>query len=270
MNNKKDVIEMFLLGSILIVLICLLVVTGYKTKLELNEKNDKNTNVNENISNDDKNSQNLGNKNNVSDNSVNDYKDNVSSNDVQINDNPSNNNSNNVDDENKTPSINLNDNEESIVSYFINANNELDNYKDQNNVNFQEKAKNIFTTTIDFLFYDKEIKGYTFKELSLAAKLKILKIVASIDNKIDNYFPDYKQNIKDKYVDIKGKIAVLYLETINKFCSNEKESVCQTARDDFNNMKTSYGYTWEILKNAFTSSKDKLSVVLSEWYKSIK
>ena len=107
-------------------------------------------------------------------------------------------------------------------------------------------------------------------ELSLETKIKVLKIVASIDNKIDSYFPNYKDTIKEKYSNFKGAVAVLYLETINKFCDKVGENVCNEAREDFNNMKESFGYTWDILKEVLTKSKDKASLILSEWYKSIK
>ena len=62
----------------------------------------------------------------------------------------------------------------------------------------------------------------------------------------------------------------MYLETTSKFCAKVGEDSCNEARTDFNNMKTSFGYTWSILKEVLTTSKDKLSLVLSEWYKSIK
>ena len=101
-------------------------------------------------------------------------------------------------------------------------------------------------------------------------KLKVLEIIASIDNKIDKKFPNYKDTIKEKSSNLKGKIAVLYLETTNEFCEKVGEDTCNTARENFKNMKIKFGYTWNILKEVLTTSKDKLTLVLSEWYKSIK
>lgn len=307
MNSKKDIIEIVLLGAILVVLVLILGFTGIKTKIDNSNKievndnlfgetnnnnnnneekkevdsdkkneNDKNSNSNnlidssqnnnsqDNVSDDKENVTTNNNNNNNSDNNIkpND-KDNESSNLI---DKPNNNGENN-----KNENINLKESENDVVTYLTSLENKLDTYNNnEDDKNFREKAKDIFITTVDFLFYDGKIKGYTFDELSTTTKLEVLKIIASIDNKIDSYFPNYKDTIKEKATNFKGKIAILYLETTNKFCEKVGEETCQEARDDFNNMKNSFGYTWNIIKESLTNSKDKLSVILSEWYKSIK
>lgn len=311
MNNRKDIIEIILLGGILVVLVGILALTGVKTKLENDNKNNGNNNSYEEIFNNngnnkdevsDSNKDSGANENNSSSNdNLNNNKDNISSdNNVSDNNKEENNNNNNDNDNtveqipesdknessnvidkpnvneqednknNKDEAVNITEGENAVVSYLTNLNSKLDTYNNENDKNLREKAKDIFVTTVDFLFYDGVIKGYTFDQLSLSAKLKVLKIVASIDNKIDSYFPNYKDIIKEKCSNLKGKIAVLYLETTNKFCEKVGEDSCNVAREDFNNMKNSFGYTWSILKEALTTSKDKLSLVLSEWYKSIK
>ena len=314
MSNRKDIIEIILLGGILVVLVGILALTGVKTKLENDNKNNGNNNSYEEIFNNngnnkdevsDSNKDSGANENNSSSNdNLNNNKDNVSSdNDVSDNNKEESNNNNDNNDNNdntveqipesdknessnvidkpnvneqednknnKDETVNITEGENAVVSYLTNLNSKLDTYNNENDKNLREKAKDIFVTTVDFLFYDGVIKGYTFDELSLSARLKVLKIVASIDNKIDSYFPNYKDIIKEKCSNLKGKIAVLYLETTNKFCEKVGEDTCNVAREDFNNMKNSFGYTWGILKEALTTSKDKLSLVLSEWYKSIK
>lgn len=308
MSNNKDIIEIILLGGILVVLVGILALTGVKTKLENENKNNGNNNSYEEIFNNngnnkdevsDSNKDSGANENNSSSNdNLNNNKDNVSSdNNVYNNNNKVENNNNdntveqipesdknessNVIDKsnmneqvdnknNKDETVNITEGENAVVSYLTNLNSKLDTYNNENDKNLREKAKDIFVTTVDFLFYDGVIKGYTFDELSLATKLKVLKIIASIDNKIDKYFPNYKDTIKEKATNFKGKIAVLYLETTNKFCEKVGEDSCNVAREDFNNMKNSFGYTWGILKETLSASKDKLSLVLSEWYKSIK
>lgn len=283
-TSKKNIIEVVLLGLILIVLVLILVFTGIKPRLDSNNSsNSNNNNVQENI---DKNDQ-VDVEDNNDHNVDNDKNENNNSNSNNSNDKTDDkNNSNTFDDKesNKKPSSNVdsenkeenNKNEEvvksetSVINYFTGLEKNIDTYNDENNKTFREKAKDIFTTAVDFLFYDGEIKGYTFDELSLETKIKVLKIVASIDNKIDSYFPNYKDTIKEKYSNFKGAVAVLYLETTNKFCDKVGENVCNEAREDFNNMKESFGYTWDILKEVLTKSKDKASLILSEWYKSIK
>ncbi|MDD3241602.1 MAG: hypothetical protein PHQ64_02315 [Bacilli bacterium] len=130
----------------------------------------------------------------------------------------------------------------------------------------KDNVKNSFITIVDFIFYDKEIKGHTFNSLTLTAKLKVIKIALTIDNKIDSYFPDYKDYIKDKYTKIKSELIILYLKTTTKVCETLPENSCTQARNDFKTMKESFNFTFDLIKS-FLSNKVEL---LEEWYLSIK
>lgn len=156
-------------------------------------------------------------------------------------------------------------NEEQIISYFSSSDNSITSDGDQDDRTFREKAKDAFVTVIDFIFYDKEIKGYTFKELTTSAKLKIIKIALSIDNKIDEYFPDYKDVIKDKYTNIKGKLAVKYLEFTSTLCEKVGEDTCNQAKKDFNSMKESFGFTWQLIKELASSGSNKVKEFYESW-----
>lgn len=106
---------------------------------------------------------------------------------------------------------NDNVNENSVIQYFDNMNNEI------NESNFEKcktKFKDYFITGVDFIFYDKEINGYTFDELSNEAKLKVIAILIKIDNKIEKYAPGYKESISNTgsriYTDIKERLITAY------------------------------------------------------------
>lgn len=141
------------------------------------------------------------------------------------------------------------------VTYFEN----VENSNDENVI------KNGFVKIVDFIFYDEEINGYTFDELTAEAKLKIMKIALSIDNKIDEYFPGYKETIgngtKKIYNNIKGFVVELYLDTTTMICESN-ESVCQHAKEDFAFMKKSFGITWDLIKSFAEAGTDKLKA----WY----
>ena len=96
------------------------------------------------------------------------------------------------------------------------------------------------------------IQGKTFHELSNNAKLQVLKIALSIDNRIDTYFPHYKDTIKEGVSNLKGEIVTTYLETTNKICSNHEE-ICESARADFNNMKEHFKITFSVIKDVAKS-----------------
>ena len=140
---------------------------------------------------------------------------------------------------------------------------------DSNNINttsIKENVKSTFIAIIDFIFYNKEIKGYTFSELTLNAKLQVIKIALTVDNKIDKYFPEYKDFIKDKYTKVKSELIILYLNTTTKVCKTLPENSCLEARKDFKSMKESFNFTFDLIKS-FLSNKVEL---LEEWYLSIK
>ena len=142
--------------------------------------------------------------------------------------------------------------EQDVIAYFETEERSIDG------TTWKEKAKNTFTNVVDFIFYEKEIKGYTFKELTTSAKLKVIELGLSIDSKIESYFPDYKNTLSEKYQNIKGKLAYFYLEITSSLCESVGETTCNQAKEDFNNMKESFSFTWELLKELTKSGTDKV------------
>lgn len=167
-----------------------------------------------------------------------------------------------------TPNVPINPptrgSEMDLVNFFEQETNAIETYN-ENDMTLREKAKNTFTTIIDFLFYGKEVKGYTFKELTNSAKLKVISLALKADNKIDQYFPNYKDKVKDKYTSFKGKLAILYLEVTQSLCETVGDATCNQAKEDFENMKNSFGFTWSLLKELGNSGKEKLSEFYLNW-----
>lgn len=166
-----------------------------------------------------------------------------------------------------TPSVNTNtttdtDDSIDIVSYIENEEKLFENKSSDEGV--LSKLKTSFVSIIDFIFYEKEIKGYTFKELTNTAKLKVISLALKIDNQIDKYFPDYKEKIKDKYTSIKGKLALKYLEITTSFCEKDP-ATCTQAKEDFNNMKQSFGLTFSLLKELAKSGTSKVKDLYENW-----
>lgn len=155
--------------------------------------------------------------------------------------------------------------ETSIISYFESQSNMLSENSNQEDRSLREKAKDSFINIVDFIFYDKEIKGYTFKELTNTAKLKVIKLALTIDHKIDSYFPDYKEIIKDKYASFKGKLAVKYLEFISYLCDSVGENACNQAKEDFSMMKESFGFTWQLIKELASNGSSKVKDFYESW-----
>lgn len=145
---------------------------------------------------------------------------------------------------------NENKKEENIISYFKSTSETNDN-----------KLKKGFITVVDFIFYEKELNGYTFEELTTSTKLKILSIALTIDNKIEQNFPEYQQTLTSNYQEIKSKTIKTYLNIITLACQNH-ESICIEAKKEFQTMKKDFGITWDFLKDLSKTEIDKLK----DWY----
>lgn len=156
------------------------------------------------------------------------------------------------------------ENEDSLVAYFESESN-LITTSNQEDSSLRLKAKTLFTDIIDFIFYGKEIKGYTFSGLTNTAKLKIIKLALTIDHKIDEYFPDYKEVIKDKYTSMKGKLALKYLEFSASLCNSVGSDTCNQAKEDFNTMKNSFGFTWQLVKELASTGSSKAKDLYEAW-----
>ncbi len=161
---------------------------------------------------------------------------------------------------NSKPSSQTNS-EASVINHFNSLNAELDNKNDENNKTFRQRAKETFVNCVDFLFYDKEINGYKFSELTDKTKLTVIKIVLSIDKKIDSYFPNYKDDIKSGYQNVKAKVVAKYLEITADICE-DNASTCESVREDFKKMRETFGITWDLVKDILKSG----SGALKEWY----
>lgn len=150
--------------------------------------------------------------------------------------------------------------EDDIVSYFETMEVEV-----AESSSFKEKFKEYFITIVDFIFYDKEINGYTFNELSDMAKVKIISIALKIDNKIEEYIPNYKENISDTsgniYNDIKEKLVTSYMDISTEICKNSNDD-CAKVKDIFNEIKSVCKIGWDFLKSLLSNGVSKLK----EWY----
>lgn len=255
------IIGLTVLVVILLVIIILLVLNkptfsffNSNDKKETKEENNKNThNVDNKVDNK------VDNDSNISTDSNNgNINTNVIPDSSITNDNSTNNNSSSSNLYQNSDSLTPPPTEADVIAYFQSEESNFSSYTNQDDSSLREKAKNGFITIVDFIFYGKEIKGYTFEGLTNSAKLQVIKIALTIDNKIEEYFPNYKTIIKDKYNDIKGQLAVKYLEITASLCEKVGVDTCNQVKEDFNNMKESFGFTWSLIKELAKSGKDKI------------
>lgn len=136
-------------------------------------------------------------------------------------------------------------------------------------VDFKESSKNLFIKIVDFIFYGTEINGIHFKDLTMKSKMTIIKYALLLDSKINSYFPDYKQELEEKYNLAKDKLISEYMNSLTYVCSKNKNE-CETVKHEFNDLKGKISITWSNLKDAFKNGADKTKTSLEEWYKIFK
>ncbi|MBQ2408441.1 MAG: hypothetical protein II309_03310 [Bacilli bacterium] len=154
--------------------------------------------------------------------------------------------------------------EEYIVDYFENAENKIDQILQSDSVKtIKTESKEVFVTLVDFLFYNGEIKGITYNELSDETKIKLLEITNNVDTKIEAKVPGYKDTIKDsagktyKYVSEKITDGKDYLE--QKIISEIGE---EKYNNIINDVKTGTDNAINYSKDIYETSKQKLK----KWY----
>ena len=116
--------------------------------------------------------------------------------------------------------------DEKAIETFNSIEEDIDNILNSETVNnAKDKAKGVFVTIVDFLFYDSEINGVTFDELTDNGKQKVLEIASSIDNKIENKFPNYKETISETAKDAFNKASELIKKGANNLKDFSKEKL---------------------------------------------
>lgn len=149
-------------------------------------------------------------------------------------------------------------NEEDVINYFETI----------SSSSAEGNLKKGFVNIIDFLFYNKEIDGITFDELTSEAKLKIIKLALKMDAKTEEYFPGYKESISATankvYTDIKSKLISLYLDTTVKVCSNNS-IVCEDAKEGLSELKQNFNITWDFIKDISGVGLSKLKAWYEVW-----
>lgn len=147
-----------------------------------------------------------------------------------------------------------------VVSYFEKMGDEV-----ETSGSFKEKFKEYFIIIIDFIFYNEEINGYTFGELSGTAKAKIISIALKIDKRIERYIPNYKENIASTgnkiYTDIKDKLIILYMDISTDVCNNNEDG-CNKVKHIFKEIKDVCNIGWDFVKGLFKGGFSKVK----DWY----
>ena len=216
----------------------------------------------------------------------------------QVVDSSDNNTNNNVTSSvsNSTTTNNSNKNTQSNSSneYNVTSNTETNTYSSNDEVvinslessltkinngstsdsSFSDSAKGVFVSIVDFLFYDGEINGVTFDELTDSGKQKVLEIASKVDNAIESKIPGYKETISDTASKAFNKASEVIKSGANNLNNFAKEKLGEEnyqsiidAKDELvYYTKNAINFLGDVGGKAFNSIKDKVS----SWYQDFK
>ena len=159
--------------------------------------------------------------------------------------------------------------DEEFVTYINNVEQEVTTITEKEEVTAEDQKvlENTFITLTDFIFYDGEINGVTFDELTDEAKEKVLDIYDKIDTKIESVFPNYKEDIastsKDVYANLKKEITELKDKIKDKY-------IDEYGQEKYDNLEQSYNESKETLKDSAQSTYETLKDVSTEFYEKTK
>ena len=162
-----------------------------------------------------------------------------------------------------------------VINSLETINQNVDNLlKEEKSEDNKNKLKGVFITFVDFIFYDGEIKGVTFNELTQEGKSQVLKLINAIDEKIEKHFPGYKETISDKASKAYSKAS----EIIKNGANNIKEFAQEKLGDEYYQeiidakdelviyTKNAFSLLGDFSSSLFNNVKDKLS----NWYENFK
>lgn len=174
----------------------------------------------------------------------------------------------------------INENTEQIYTeedlIVINSFNEIKDEisKKIDDSNFLDSCKATFITIVDFIFYDGEIKGIKFDDLSEEAKQNILKTSNQIDELITSKFPNYKEDISSTTSNAFNKASELIKKGANNVNDFSKELLGEDnynaiidAKDDIvDYSKDAFENISDFTSNLYKDGKTKIKT----WYEQFK
>lgn len=152
--------------------------------------------------------------------------------------------------------------DDEVISNIDADKKEIEYYLSEDPINMTvvgEKSKAFFIKCVDFIFYDTEINGVTFDELSDEAKEDVYDTFCYIDELVMVYAPNYKENIAEKYEVVKDFTKKAYFYVLSEI----KEAIGEENYEKIGQIKDNVLNT---ISNTYENGKEKVK----EWYEDFK
>ncbi|MGE5455979.1 MAG: hypothetical protein ACM3O4_02630 [Ignavibacteriales bacterium] len=161
------------------------------------------------------------------------------------------------------------------VQYFNTVEEEVNEYVNFDNFdNVKDKLNDLFISTVDFVFYGKEINGVTFNDLTEETKNQILIILERIDNAIEFKQPGYKVIVKDKSSELYDNVSEKIKEGLNYTDNFLEEKIGEERYQGIKDATKEFGSdVKDITIDAFNDSKEIVEKgfgYLKGWYEDVR
>lgn len=174
---------------------------------------------------------------------------------------------------NTSETITYSSNDEVVINSLENSLTKINN-GDGSDSSFADSAKGVFVSIVDFLFYDGEINGVTFDELTDSGKQKVLEIASKVDSAIETKIPGYKETISDTASKAFNKASEIIKSGANNLNNFAREKLGEEnyqsiidAKDELvYYTKNAISFLGDVGGKVFNSVKDKLD----SWYQDFK
>lgn len=125
--------------------------------------------------------------------------------------------------------------EEESFDYFSSDLLEIEELINENQLDaVKDKAKDIFVTGVDFIFYDGEISGVTFNELTDQGKEVTMDNLESLGEMVDSVIPGWREELSEKYQVASDFVSSVYLsglERIREYLGDENYEALGEIKD---------------------------------------
>ena len=174
---------------------------------------------------------------------------------------------------NTSETITYSSNDEVVINSLESSLTKINN-GDGSDSSFADSAKGVFVSIVDFLFYDGEISGVTFDELTDSGKQKVLEIASKVDSAIESKMPGYKETISDtasKAFNKASEIIKSGANSLNNFAREKLgeenyQSIIDAKDELVYYTKNAINFLEDVGGKVFNSVKDKLD----SWYQDFK
>ncbi|MBE6152466.1 MAG: hypothetical protein E7165_04060 [Firmicutes bacterium] len=162
-----------------------------------------------------------------------------------------------------------------VVTYFNDIKKNVSDTLNSEKVdNIKDKLKGTFIVMVDFIFYDGEIKGIKFDELTDGAKQNILETASFVDNEIMKKFPNYKEEISSFTSNAYNKASELIKSGAKNIKDFSKEKLGEENYNTIIEVKDELvDYTKQafgIIGDAASTIWDKGTEKIKNWYENFK